>query len=74
MFLAHEQEVPKDVSFSHKVQMVQTKINSYLHISAYRLTFPSNIKHENKINSNYGALHTHINRKRRWTKFQLAGA
>ena len=34
----------KDISFSHKVQMVQTKMNSYLNIPAYSLISPSNMK------------------------------
>ena len=41
----------KDVSFSHKVQMVQAKMNLYLNILVYRVISPSNIKGENKINN-----------------------
>ena len=53
----------KDIS--HKVQMVQAKMNSYLKIPVYSLISPSNIKYENEINS-YRASHTHIsNAKRR---------
>ena len=64
----------KDISFSHKVQMVQAKMNSYLNIPVYSLISPSNIKYENKIN-NYRAPHTHINNgKRRLATFQLAMA
>ena len=40
----------KDISFPHKVQMVQAKMNLYLNIPVYRLISPSNIKDENKIN------------------------
>ena len=55
----------KDISFPHKIQMVQAKVNSYLDIPVHSLISLSNIKYENKIN-NYCALHTHIsNRKRR---------
>ena len=41
----------KYISFSHKVQMVQAKMNLYLHIPAYTLISLSNIKDENKINN-----------------------
>ena len=55
----------KDISFSHKVQMVQSKMNSYLNVPVYSLIYPSNIKYKNKIN-NYRVLHTRIsNRKTR---------
>ena len=37
----------KDIS--HKVQMVQAKMNSYLKIPVYSLISPSNIKYENEI-------------------------
>ena len=37
----------KDISFPHKVQMVQAKMNSHLNITAYNLIFPSNIKYKN---------------------------
>ena len=36
----------KDISFSHKVQMVLAKMNSYLNIPVYILISPSNIKDE----------------------------
>ena len=56
----------KEISFSHKVQMVQSNMNSYLNIPVYSLISPSNIKYENKTNNNYDAPQTHIsNRKRR---------
>ena len=62
----------KDISFCHKVQMVQAKMTSYLNVPIYSLISLLNIKYENKIN-NYRALHTHIsNKKRRWITFQLA--
>ena len=51
MILANEQDlwfIQKNISFSHKVQMVQPKINSYLNIPVYSLISPSNIKDENK--------------------------
>ena len=65
----------KDISFSHKVQMVQAKMNLYLNIPVYNLISPSNKKYENKIINNYRAPHIHIsNRKRRLTTFQLAVA
>ena len=38
----------KKISFSHKVHMVQAKMNSYLNIPVYILVSPSNIKDENK--------------------------
>ena len=38
-----------DISFSHKVGMVKTKMNSYLNIPVYSLISPSNIKYESKI-------------------------
>ena len=37
MILAHEQDVQKDISFSLKVQMVQTKMNSYFNLLVYSL-------------------------------------
>ena len=42
-----------DISFSHKVQMVKTKMNSFLNIPVYSLISPSNIKYDNKINDHY---------------------
>ena len=41
----------KDISFSHKVRMVQAKMNSDLNIPVYSFISPSNIKVENKINN-----------------------
>ena len=74
MFPHMSKTLQKDISFSHKVQMVQAKRNMYLNIPVYSHISKSNIKSENKIN-NYGAPHTHIStRKRRWTTFQLAVA
>ena len=40
----------KDISFSHKVQIVEAEINLYLNKPSYSLIPPSNIKDENKIN------------------------
>ena len=52
MFHANEQDVTeRDISFSHKVQMVQVKMNLHLNIPVYSLISPSNIKYENKINN-----------------------
>ena len=53
----------KDISFSHKVQMVLAKMNSYLNIPVYILISPSNIKDE-IINNNH-ALHTYIGHGKR---------
>ena len=39
----------KDLSFCHKVQMVQAKMNSHLNIPIYSLISLLNIKYENKI-------------------------
>ena len=56
----------KDISLSHKVQMVQAEMNSYLNIPVYSLIFLSDIKYENKIINNYRMPYTHrSNRKRR---------
>ena len=41
----------KDVSFSHKIQMVQVKMNSYLNLPVYSLISRSVIKDENKVNN-----------------------
>ena len=41
----------KDVSFSHKIQMVQVKINLYLNLPVYSLISRSVIKDENKVNN-----------------------
>ena len=41
----------KDFSFSHKIQMVQAKMNLYLKILVYSLISSSNIKDENKISN-----------------------
>ena len=49
MFLHMSKRLQKDISFSHKVQMVHAKMNLYLNIPVYSLIFPSNIKYENKI-------------------------
>ena len=38
MFLAHEQDVLKDISFSQDVQILEAKINLYLNIPVYSLT------------------------------------
>ena len=43
-------ELQKDISFSHMVQMVQAKMNSYLNVPVYSFIYQSNIKDENKIN------------------------
>ena len=65
----------KDISFSHKVQLVQAKMNSHLNMPVYSLISLLNIKYENQINNNCCVLHTHIsNRKRQWTTFQLVVA
>ena len=53
----------KDISFSHKVQMVQAKMNSYLSITVCSLISLPNIKYENKIN-NYRKPHTHKQEKK----------
>ena len=64
----------KDISFSHKVQMMRAKTNSCPNIPVYSLIFPSNIKDKYKINV-YHMPHTHVsNKKRRWTTFQLVVA
>ena len=55
----------KDISFSHKVRMVQAKMNSNLNIPVYSFISPSNIKDENKINNNCYVLHTHISNRKR---------
>ena len=41
----------KDVSFSHKIQMVQVKMNLYLNFPLYSLISLSIIKDENKVNN-----------------------
>ena len=41
----------KDVSFSHKIQMVQAKMNVHLKMLVYSLISLSNIKDENKISN-----------------------
>ena len=65
-FLHMSKTLRKDISFSHKVQMMQPKMNSYLNIPVYSIISPSNKKDKNKINNIYHVLHTHIsNRKRR---------
>ena len=51
MFLGHEQNITERYFFSHKVQMVQAKVNSHLNILVYSLISFSNIKDENKINN-----------------------
>ena len=55
MFLAHEQDVLKDISFSQDVQILEVKINLHLNIPVYSLTSLSNIKDEP---------HTHISNKK----------
>ena len=39
-----------DISFSHKVQIVNAKMNLYLSIPVYSHISPSNVKYENKTN------------------------
>ena len=51
MFSHMSKPLQKDISFSHKVQMVQAKMNLYLNIPVYSLISPSNIKYENKMNN-----------------------
>ena len=41
----------RKIFFSHIVQMVRAKMNSYLNIPVYSLIYPSNIKDENKLNN-----------------------
>ena len=41
----------RKIFFSHIVQMVRAKMNSYLNIPVYSLIYPSNIKYENKLNN-----------------------
>ena len=41
----------KDVSFSHKIQMVQVKMNSYLNLHVYSPISRSIMKDENKVNN-----------------------
>ena len=55
----------KYISFSHKVQMVQAKMNSYLNMPVYSLISLPNIKYENKINNDYPAPHTYISNRKR---------
>ena len=50
-FLHMSKTLQKDISFSHKVQMVRAKMNLYLNIPVYSLISLSNIKDENKINN-----------------------
>ena len=47
-FLHMSKTLRKDISFSHKVQMMQAKMNSYLNIPVYSAISLSNIKYENK--------------------------
>ena len=39
-----------DISFSHKVQIVNAKMNLYLSVPVYSHISPSNVKYENKTN------------------------
>ena len=52
----------KDISFSHKVQMVQAKMHLHLNVPVYSLNSPSNIKDESKIN-NQSSLHATYSHK-----------
>ena len=55
----------KDISFSHMIQMVPAKMNSYLNVPVYCLISWSNVKDQNKIINNYHVPHTHINTRKR---------
>ena len=46
--LSYTCEPLQKLFFSHKVQMMQTKMNSYLNIPVYSLTSLPNIKDESK--------------------------
>ena len=50
--LANKADVTKILLFlTHKVKMVQAKMNRYLNIPVYSLISLSNIKDENKVNN-----------------------
>ena len=50
MFLSHEQDITKKYFFSPGSNGA-AKMNLYVNISLYSLISPSNIKYENKINT-----------------------
>ena len=64
-FLHMSKALRKDISFSHKVQMMQAKMNSYLNITVCSLISLSNINDKNKIDNIYRVLHTHISNRKR---------
>ena len=51
LFLHMNKSLWNDISFSLKLQMVQTKMNLYLSLPVYGLISTKNIKDENKINN-----------------------
>ena len=56
----------EDISFSHKVQMLQAKKNLHLNIPVYSLISPSSVKDGNKINiNNYCMSHACTSNRKR---------